>query len=535
MKKMLAGIVRKITCTLFICLFFTCHAQPPVFTATVNNAPAGYYFISAYKGAVVSYPIILDGSGNIVYYKKIIGSNSGDFKLNPDGRMSYFMSSKTKFMIFDSTFKPVDSVAAVGYTTNAHELQILPNGHYLILGYEIITQDLSAYNYFNNNGSPGSTSALVKADIVQELDANKNLIFDWHYKDYFPFDEVDPYFLMSPNNVDWSHANAIEWDQDGNILLSSRHFNEITKIDRGTGNIIWHFGGNYNQFTFLTDTTPFYGQHDIRRLPNGHVTLYDDGNHTIWHPARGVEYELDETNMTAKLVWSYTYDSLMYSTAMGGVQMLTNKSAILDYGITNKDSICFNMVDSLSTELYKIKFNTGLYSYRTHYYPNLPWQINRPTVSCFDSLGNYYLKLDSVYSNYLWSNGSTLSSLLITTPGTYFVYVPYGYGGYVSSYPLLITNLSAQCSSTTQLAQQDNYSNYNLFPNPAGNQLTVSGRDLDKNKIPLIRDVYGNSFELHATINQVNNSFTFDISELAAGVYFLNTPYKTFKFIKNNN
>jgi len=528
--------MKKILCFL-VCISLAGIAQPPTYSATVNNPPAGYYFISAYKSTSLSYPMILDGSGQVVYYKKITGSNSLDFRLHPTGHMSYFSSFGVKYMVMDSTFNFVDTITAVGCFTDGHELQILPNGNYLLLGYENITQDLSAYNYFNNNGTPGSTSATVKCNIIQELDPNENLLFDWHHKNYFPFDEIDTFFVNGPNFVDWSHSNALESDLDGNILMSSRHFSEISKIDRNTGNVIWHFGGNYNQFTFLTDTVPFYGQHDIRRLPNGHITLYDNGYHNAdtRHAARALEYELDEINMTAKLVWSYEYDSLMISNSQGSVQVLPNKNALINYGTVNKDSVCFSMVDSLGAELYKIKFTNGSFSYRAHYYSTLPWQIKRPTISCFDSLGVYYLKIDSAYSSYLWNSGDTTSSITITNTGTYYVFVPYGPGGYVSSYALDITDLNGQCAGITSIAGTDRELGYRLFPNPALNQVTIFCPELTKSTMPVLSDVYGNRIELSGVMCPDGNSYTFDISQLDAGVYFLNVKCETFKFIKGKD
>ena len=38
------------------------------------------------------------------------------------------------------------------------------------------------------------------------------------------------YWNLTTNEVDYIHMNAIEMDYDGNILFSSRHFSEITKI-----------------------------------------------------------------------------------------------------------------------------------------------------------------------------------------------------------------------------------------------------------------------------------------------------------------
>ena len=35
----------------------------------------------------------------------------------------------------------------------------------------------------------------------------------------------------------------------GHLLISSRHMDEVTKIDRQTGEIIWRLGGKNNDFT----------------------------------------------------------------------------------------------------------------------------------------------------------------------------------------------------------------------------------------------------------------------------------------------
>ena len=108
---------------------------------------------------------------------------------------------------------------------------------------------------------------------MQEQDANKNVVFEWHSKDYFNFTEVDTMRLLNPANVDWTHFNAVELDDDGNILVSVRHFNEITKVNRSTGAVMWRLGGKMNQFTFTNDSTQFIGQHDIRRIANGNITI----------------------------------------------------------------------------------------------------------------------------------------------------------------------------------------------------------------------------------------------------------------------
>ena len=74
----------------------------------------------------------------------------------------------------------------------------------------------------------------------------------------FTKDEIDPV-----------HINSVAIDSDTSILISSRHMDEITKIDRRTGDIIWRLGGKKNDFTFINDTIGFSHQHSVSRLKNG--------------------------------------------------------------------------------------------------------------------------------------------------------------------------------------------------------------------------------------------------------------------------
>ncbi len=126
----------------------------------------------------------------------------------------------------------------------------------------------------------GNPNAIVIGLIIQEIDENKNVVFQWRSWDHFNI--IDAIYIdLTLPIVDYVHGNALELDNDGNILLSSRHLNEITKIDRVTGEMIWRMGGVHNQFTIVNDTIPFHYQHDIRRIANGNITLYDNGNFRI--------------------------------------------------------------------------------------------------------------------------------------------------------------------------------------------------------------------------------------------------------------
>jgi hypothetical protein len=505
----------------------------PVYSVTVSTPQStGYYFttpikVGAGSASVIPTQMILDNFGNLVYYKKFQVGGSSDFKLHANGIISY--SSNNKFYLVDSTFTVVDSVVPKnGVLFDGHDMQILPNGNFLILGMEKVVMNLSSYNYFGpNNTNPGSNSATVTCGIIQELDAAKNVVFEWHCKDHYNFGDVDPVWLAGPANVDWTHLNAVEKDNDGNYLLSVRHFNEITKINKNTGAIIWRLGGNANQFTFTNDAQKFIGQHDIRRIANGNITLFDNGKLSPLHAAIAKEYQLNETTLTANLVWSYVENNNAFSRSLGNQQRLNNGNTLVNYGTLNNSDCVFNVVTNTGAKLFELAFADTLRSYRSFNYPTLPWQLNRPVINCYSFGGQTYLDAGSGSASYLWNTGATTQTILITGTGTYFVFVPKGQGGFISSSPFTIADLSTACITGIN----DNVFNsqfIEVFPSPATDVLKIRASG---SKISLeLFDLIGKCVKKEEYINQ--NAVLLPLSDLPSGVYLLKVNGIAKKIIK---
>ena len=50
---------------------------------------------------------------------------------------------------------------------------------------------------------------------------NKNVVFEWHAKDHFAFDDADTFFLYQGPTIDWTHSNAVELDDDGKFYTKT--------------------------------------------------------------------------------------------------------------------------------------------------------------------------------------------------------------------------------------------------------------------------------------------------------------------------
>lgn len=512
----------------------------PKFHITVyNKASTGYYFLCPTKpGNMGGYSpqMILDDKGNVVYYKN---QNSTDFQIQNNGEMTY--GSKGKFYIMDSNFVVIDSVSCKhGIMTDMHDFQILPDGHFLMLGTETTTMDLSSYNMFNHNGSPGSSSATVKCGVVQELDASKNVVFEWHAKDYFNFDDVDSTFLSSPTNVDWTHFNALTEDTDGNILLSVRHFDEITKINRTDSSIIWRLGGKHNQFTFANDLQKFHGQHNISRIANGDITMLDNGSLNPLHPVQAKEYRLNLNTMTATLVWSYLESPDTYSQSTGNVQRLNNGNTLIDYGNLNNLNLMFNVVDSSGNKIFETVFDDTLSSYRVYNYPSLPWQLRRPQIYCYRQNNQLYLDAGSGYSSYLWSTGETTESIAVNSADTFYVFVPIGSGGFISSEKYIVSNPDNTCIGES-VKTITNSPEFSVFPNPVIHNLTIESNT----KISSITRVTVTTMlgeivkEFSINMSSGGSNYTINMDKLPANIYWVtivtNDGRQIFKVLKMNN
>ena len=230
----------------------------------------------------------------------------------------------------DSSYNIIDSIYMWnGYGTDEHECLVFENHHTLLMGYDY--QQVAMDTVVTG----GDSNATVIGLIIEELAGNANVVFEWRSWDHFKITDAAPDIDLTQPLIDYVHGNAIEVDTDGNLLISSRHLDEITKIDRETGDIIWRWGGQYcknNQFTFLNDSIGFSHQHHIRRLPNGNYTLFDNGNLHSPPFSRAVEYQIDQINKTATLVSEYKNDPVTYSVAMGSSQRLEGGNTLIGWG-----------------------------------------------------------------------------------------------------------------------------------------------------------------------------------------------------------
>jgi hypothetical protein len=348
-------------------------------TTPANNTADGDLFVSNFAADPThNYLMILDNNGEPIYYQKVPnGAFSTDFKRLPNGNLSYWDQQSGAIILLDSTYRVIDTIhPGNGYTSvDAHEFLQLPNGHCIFLIYDTQPVDMS---HVTPGGDP---HAQVTGAIIQELDTHKNVVFQWRSWDHFAITDTNQ--PLTTDKLDYVHANALDLDLFGNILLSSRHMSEITKIDHQTGAIIWRMGGVQNQFTFASTVSSgepvnFYYQHDIRYLPNGHISLFDNHDDPPPQISRGLEYAVNESTLTATLVNVIRNTPDVYSSAMGNVQHLSNGNTLVGWGSNPSPNLTeFHADGSKAIELTigSSNFNYRAYRFPWHGYPTWAPQL----------------------------------------------------------------------------------------------------------------------------------------------------------------
>jgi hypothetical protein len=298
-------------------------ARSPRLVSSSNTGGSPYCIFAALSQTGGTTLYIFAPNGEPLYYKTF-NDFCYNFKLLTNGLLSYYDRSIRGFVLMDSLFFPVDTIKTKGFETDYHEFQLTDENTYILFGKDPRIMDLSTIIV------DGEADATVVGNIIQELDVNQHVIFQWNSFDHF--DIQDSYELDKFSSIDYAHFNSIEKDTDSTLILSSRNLSELTRINMNTGEIIWRMGGKNNQFEFRNFDRVFSGQHTIRKRQDNLYTLYDNGIHSDPQFSMGIEFTIDEDSMIAEKIGEFRHKPDVYSPIMGNLQNLSSGNTLISWG-----------------------------------------------------------------------------------------------------------------------------------------------------------------------------------------------------------
>ena len=161
------------------------------------------------------------------------------------------------------------------------------------------------------------------------------------------------------------HGNSIEIDWDENLIISNRVSSEVLKINRMTGDVIWIWGGPLNEFSISGDSLGgFSKQHDVRRIDNGNILMFDNGTEHNPQISRVLEFDLNEDDKTADLVWEYIHPDELSSHAFGSSQRLPNGNTLINWGLMPEHGAIITEVDFQKNIVFEIRYPLEFKSYK---------------------------------------------------------------------------------------------------------------------------------------------------------------------------
>jgi len=315
--------------------------RPPVVAVTARSpsvAP-GYEFVAPYSGPGQPGPMILDSSGELVWFKPLPADTSAaNFQVQTyagrpvltwwQGDVSVHGFGLGEDVIANSAYTDIAHVrAGNGDQADLHEFQLTPQGTGLMTAYHPILCNLSAEG--------GPAYGAVVDGVVQEIDIRTGLVmYEWASLDHVGLSES--YEQASKSSVhepyDFMHINSINLDRDGSLLISGRNTWASYDIDPHTGRILWRLGGRHSSFTMGPGTRTAW-QHDPRELPDGSISLFDNGASPPVHPqSRGIVVGVNAQQKTVTLLSQITHPPPLLAASQGNLQALANGDWFVGWG-----------------------------------------------------------------------------------------------------------------------------------------------------------------------------------------------------------
>jgi hypothetical protein len=308
--------------------------QPPVMkvvTAAHGTAP-GYVFLAPKMAVKQAGPMIMDNRGQVVWFHPLkLTKGVTDFRVQQykgkpvltwwRGRLSNVGVGNGWYVIYDQSYKPIAEVRpGNGLVGDVHEFVLTPRGSALMTIYHRRKVDLRSIG--------GPKHGLIWDGIVQEVDvATGRVLFEWHS---YPEIGVRESYSNPPKKqlgtkpfpYDYIHLNSIDEEPNGNLLISGRNTHAVYEVSRRTGKVLWRLGGKKSDFK-LGPGVRFAWQHDVRRQPDGTITMFDNGAAPpVEKFSRVLVLRLDRDRKRATLVRSYHHPKRLLSPFEGNAQFL---------------------------------------------------------------------------------------------------------------------------------------------------------------------------------------------------------------------
>ncbi|MBC7552864.1 MAG: aryl-sulfate sulfotransferase [Taibaiella sp.] len=282
--------------------------------------------------------LIIDFAGRVCFNRLIEGSVY-DFRQWRIGGNTYytFVRNDTdafhiqninltagSVVVLDSAFNTIKRIGLLPFadvdTTgrralDLHDFILLGPAHYIALAnYERqvsnIPQDLHPVQALK-----------ISAAIIQEVKDGK-VVWQWdasHFPEFYAAANMNNNFAVTTKTQDYMHINSCCIDPaDSNLVVSFRSIDQVVKISRRTGAVLWRLGGKNSDFKLTPAMKPMHQHHATLTLDHK-IMMLDNGDSSLRRTSRVLEFGLNETDKTVTSFKAFEIPE-NYTQHMGSVE-----------------------------------------------------------------------------------------------------------------------------------------------------------------------------------------------------------------------
>jgi len=251
-----------------------------------------------YKDANVfidGHRVLYDLSGNPIWFLPLQETSAlaryeiRDLKASDAGTITYMQHDKAFEVSYDcDTLWQAPGNRSRGTDSPEHyhhEFTRLPNGHYMVLGTELVfwkyrfgaLTDSAAEEEPAAPGAKGSSNLKIEFGTVLEYDSAGNKVWEWKSSQYFMQSDLVNYRSEHRSKVIDVHENAFYFDEPNKVLyVSFKNISRILKVRYPDGALLNTYGEIYQPGKLPEGNGLFCDQHACKKSKSGLLYMYNN-------------------------------------------------------------------------------------------------------------------------------------------------------------------------------------------------------------------------------------------------------------------
>ncbi len=302
---------------------------------TPSDSYKGYVFLDNQR-------VLYDMKGNPVWYLPVIANVSDenvtvrDLKITPQGTITFIGARNIPYEIsYNGTIlwqgPNTGRVSGSGDEHYHHEFTRLSNGHYMVLGTEIIAVP-------SKDEMGNAVNSMTPMSTIIEYDSSGSVMWTWKTSKYFRESDLVNYKPEDGSRTIDFHENSFFFDESGKVIyLSFKNISRIVKIRYPSGKVIGMIGSKIKQGRPLEYNGLFCGQHSCKYSQIGCLFLYNNNGCSPGNSSKVKMLKEEPGKIPAvRKVWEYeclVEDGYPREAQSGGnVQEMSNNAAFVSMG-----------------------------------------------------------------------------------------------------------------------------------------------------------------------------------------------------------